>query len=147
MIVALEPGGAFYFFGRSPPRGFGLGGRVDVPIKWGFGVAAGYMSTFVQSTTTPLVAHHPYVSAVYRIDDLPLVIPWAEIGAGVTLFVQSRGPLVQTLWSGHLGAGLDFAFSVFVVGLGLRYHAYLETQQFPSGVSLWLRLGFRFWES
>jgi len=146
MIVSLEPGGSIYFFGKSPPKGIGLGGRVDVPIKWGFGLAAGYASAFVRSATLPMVTHHPYGSIVYRIDDLPYIIPWAEVGAGVVILVATERPLVQTLTAGHVGAGLDFAVGIFIVGFGLRYHAYLETQTFPSGMTLWLRLGFRFLE-
>jgi hypothetical protein len=146
MIVSVEPGGSLYFFGRNPPKGLGIGGRIDVPIKWGFGVAAGYQSAFINSATTPLVAHHPYLSLVYRIDDLPIVIPWAELGGGMLFLAHTKTPLVQALFAGHIGAGLDFGISHFIVGFGLRYHAYLETQSFPSGMSLWLRLGFRFLE-
>ena len=147
VIIAADGGGGIYFFGKSPPRGLGWGGRIDVPIIWGFGVAAGYQGVYVRSATFPMVTHHAYASLIYRIDDLPVVIPWGELGAGVMFMVPTQGrPTVTLLQVGHFGGGIDFAIGPVVVGVTVRYHIYLQTLTVPGGLGLGVRVGLRIWE-
>lgn len=149
VVLALEPGGAIYFFGRDPPKGLGGGLRLDIPVLWGFGLAIGYQAVYVASELLPVVAHHPYLSLIYRVDDLPLVIPWGELGAG-TLLLQSydqRARPLDVLLAPHFGGGIDFKLGrFFIVGAVIRYHIYLATGQVPGAVALGLRLGVRLFE-
>lgn len=146
MIVAVEGGSAIYLFGKNPPAGFGIGGRIEVPIIWGFAAAAGYQGLFVQHPTFPMVTHHGYLAIVYRIDDLPLVIPFAELGGGLLFMVSTDRPSVTMLETGHFGGGIDFKLGPIVIGATVRYHIYLQTLTVPGGVALGLRVGLRMFE-
>src|SRR5262249_1856303 len=132
VIFAAEGGAAVYFFGKNPPGGIGWGGRVDIPILWGFGAAVGYQGGKVLgSAQFPVVNHHPYVALIYRVDDLPLVIPWGELGAGLFFMVSTARPSVTLLETGHFGGGIDFKIGPVVVGATVRYHIYLQTLTVP----------------
>jgi hypothetical protein len=146
VVITAEGGGAIYLFARNPPMGFAWGGRVDVPIIWGFGLAAGYQGAHVKHETFPMVTHHPYLALVYRVDDLPLVIPYGELGAGLLFMVSTARPNTSFLMVGHFGGGIDFKLGPVVVGVTVRYHIYLEQLSVPGGIALGLRVGFRFWE-
>jgi hypothetical protein len=147
MIVAAEAGAGVYFFGKNPPAGPGWGGRVDIPILWGFGAAVGYQGVkVVGSSTFPVVTHHPYVALIYRVDDLPLVIPWGELGAGLLFMVPTDRPSITMLETGHFGGGIDFKLGPVVVGATVRYHIYLQTLTVPGAVAFGVRVGLRFWE-
>jgi hypothetical protein len=146
MIVAVEGGSGIYLFGKNPPAGFGVGGRVEVPIIWGFGVGVGYQSAFVKHPTFPMVTHHAYLSLIYRVDDLPLVIPWAELGGGLLFMVATDRASVTMLETGHFGGGVDFKIGPIVIGATVRYHIYLQTLTVPGAVALGVRVGLRFFE-
>lgn len=147
ITIALEPSGGFYFIARDTPRGFGIGGRISVPVIWGFELAGGYQFVNVDTKSLPMVTHHAFGAVAYRLDDLRYVSFWGEFGVGYFQFGfkdQRRVPIDDVAL--HVGIGLDtFIFERFLLGAFVRYHIYPLTglTDWPAGLAAGLRVGVR----
>ena len=151
ITVAGEGSGTAYFIGTKTPGGLGGGLRLDQPIIWGFGVGAGYQMVYLFSTAYPWNAHHAYAAIFYRIDDLPVIVPQFEGGAGAAIINNrvNKQQAIEPVF--HFGASLDAAFSVapatkLFVGVFVRYHIYLSSGLVPGAISGGLRAGLKLWE-
>lgn len=142
--IAVEPGGGWYFVHQSTPKGVGIGGRLSVPVVWGFEIAAGYTVVDVKSTALPMTTHHAYGALAYRLDDFKYFSPWVELGAGFFRFAlhqKGRAPVDDCAL--HVSLGADFIWHHLLLGAFARYEIYPLTglTTFPSGMAAGLRIG------